>query len=264
MATIADMIPDREVSIARIFARSIATLVRNPAVTLGLALLIGAIPALLLTYLATSLFVGEFASGYSSSAQLGAYGLLVITILIGIVVSAMVQGALTRATVAESEGSTATLGECLAAGLSVVVPLIGLAIISSIGVFFGILLLIVPGIMLMLAWSVAAPAFVEERDGIFGALGRSMELTSGHRWKILGMNLVLFALYWLLSFVVGLIGLKMYDGTTTELSVGTIVGSVIVGTVYNAVWGTIQPSLYVELRNEKDGPPVGRLSHVFG
>ena len=124
------------------------------------------------------------------------------------VIAALVQGALTRAVVSANEGRRASFGECLATGLHVFLPLIGLSILFSIGVGIGFVLLFVPGIILLLMWAVAVPALVVERTGVFGAFGRSAELTKGSRWKILGLFLVLLGGYWLLSILLALVGLK--------------------------------------------------------
>lgn len=174
------------------------------------------------------------------------------------------QGALTLATVSESEGRRASFGECLAVGLRFFLPLIGVGIIFGLGVVLGALLLVVPGIIVMLMWSVAAPAVVIERQGVFSALGRSRELTKGARWKILGLFLVLLVVYWLLSIVVGLVGIEDYGAEgDPEMSVTNLIGSVLLGTIFNAVWGTIQPSLYVELRHWKEGDSTDVLEQVF-
>ena len=85
--------------------------------------------------------------------------------------------------------------------------------------------------------------------------GRSAELTKGSRWKILGLFLVLLVIYWLLTAILGLIGLDTYGAASAEtaFTVTNLLGSVVAGTVFNALWGTIQPSLYVELRQAKEG-----------
>jgi hypothetical protein len=37
----------------------------------------------------------------------------------------------------------------------------------------------------------------------------------------------------------------------------------LVGTIFNTLWGTIQPSLYVELRQWKEGDRMENLEQVF-
>jgi membrane-anchored glycerophosphoryl diester phosphodiesterase (GDPDase) len=147
----------------------------------------------------------------------------------------------------------------------VVLPLIGLTILVSIGIMLGFMLLIVPGIILLTMWAVAIPALVIEREGVGAAFRRSSQLTKGARWKIFALFLVLLIIYWLLSLVIGLAGLKMYSAADSAagLTVGNLLGSVVLGTVFNTLWGTIQPSLYVELRQWKEGGSLENLQEVF-
>ena len=114
--------------------------------------------------------------------------------LVMMVISALVQGALTRATVSANEGIRATFGQSLSAGLQVILSLIGLSILWSLGVGIGFVLLIVPGVILLMMWAVAVPALVVERAGVFAAFSRSAQLTKGARWKIFGLSLVLLVI----------------------------------------------------------------------
>ena len=141
---------------------------------------------------------------------------------------------------------------------------IGLSLLWAIGVGIGFILLIVPGIILLMMWSVAVPALVVEREGVFAAFSRSAELTKGARWKIFGLSLVLLVIYWLLSLVVGLVGLGTFNAATPGgLTVANLIGSMVTGTIFNMIWGTIQPSLYVELRQWKEGTSAESLAQVF-
>jgi uncharacterized membrane protein len=133
------------------------------------------------------------------------------------------------------------------------------------------ILLIVPGIMLYIRWSVAAPALVEERIGVFDALGRSSDLTDGARWKIFGLELVALVGYWMFSGAVAAILFSMYGGmegmratAATGFPLTYYAISAVSSTITSAVWGVIQTALYVELRNWKDGPPTDALAEVFG
>jgi hypothetical protein len=75
---------------------------------------------------------------------------------------------------------------------------------------------------------------------------------------------VLLIVYWLLSIVIGLVGLGMYaPSSPAGFTVANIIGGVLVGTIFNALWGTIQPSLYVELRQWKEGGSLQDLEEVF-
>ena len=131
--------------------------------------------------------------------------------------------------VTANEGRQATFGESLSTALRVFLPLIGLSILFGLGIMFGLILLIVPGIMLMVAWAVAVPALVVERCGVIDALRRSAELTKGSRWKIFGLFLIILVIYWIVSVVVGYVGLARYGATATQLSIANVIGSILLG-----------------------------------
>ncbi|HET9306853.1 MAG TPA: hypothetical protein VFO46_12565 [Candidatus Sulfotelmatobacter sp.] len=60
------------------------------------------------------------------------------------------------------------------------------------------LILIVPGIMLFVMWSLSVQAKVLEDKGVFDAMTRSSDLTRGRRWRIF----VIWILFFLLAIVV--------------------------------------------------------------
>ncbi len=251
-------------SIGRVFERSFSTIAHNPIVVLGLALVIGTIPGLLVAYLFLSVGLGTPQADISSGMIAGLMTAMFLSMVVSLAIGAVVQGALTRATVAESEGHRASFGECLSIGLRFFLPQNALGIIVGIGVVLGLILLIVPGIILLLMLSVAAPAVVVERDGVFAALRRSAELTKGARWKILGLFLVVVAGYWLISLILGFVGLESaVTPETAGFSASSLVGGTLLGTLFNAVWGTVQPALYIELRQWKEGASVEALRDVF-
>lgn len=252
-------------SAGRIFERVFATIRHNPGPTLGLAFLIGAVPGLLSTYFMRRLQQPVFFTDSDSVTSF--YALTLASFVLGLVINALTQAALTRSTVAQSEGRKASLGECLAAGFAVILPLVGLSILLALGVAFGFLLLIVPGIILYLIWSVAVPALVEERRGVFGSFARSSDLTYGAKWKIFGVMLVVLVVYWLAS-TIPVLAISSMDLTDAEgafrMPTGFIIANLAVGTLVNLFWGLVQASLYVELRDWKDGPATARLEEVFG
>jgi hypothetical protein len=266
MATRAADMQDRSVSIGRIFGRAFGTLGSNPVATFGIAFLFGALPSLFVAY--GIQFVR--AETLSRAGTVAAVAVAIFTILVSIMLAMITQGALVRATVAHSEGREASFAESAMAGLSVALPLFLLGLASGIGIALGFLFLVVPGIILYIMWSVAAPAMVEERLGVTDALGRSSELTSGARWKIFGLSLVVLVVYWLFSAVVAMLAMSFYGGpmqfaeaANGGMPLGYLAINGIAGTLTSAVWGVIQSSLYVELRHWKDGPATDQLADIF-
>ena len=265
MASTAPATGGRTMSAGRVFERAFAAIRTNPGVILGLALVVGALPSLLLTIVLVQLGMTSQAalqsSGMSMSAMI-AMGL--VSSLISMVIAAIVQGAITRAAIAATEGKQVVFGDSLGTGLRVVLPLIGLAIVVAIGVMLGLILLIVPGVILWLMWSVAVPSLVFERRGVFGSLSRSSELTKGAKGTVFGIFIVVVIAYWLLSMIFNVVGLAAYNPASPGgLTAFSLIGSAILGTLFNAAWGTIQPALYVELRQWKEGTSVEQLEEVF-
>lgn len=262
MATVATAYDDREMSIGRVFERAFGTIVHNPLVVLAIAIVLGGIPSALVNSLSQFVRGDALASGTDFAALWGA---MAFSWILSIIIGAIVQGAMTRATVAEGENQRASFAECIAAGARVFLPLIGVGLIFGFAISLGFVLLIVPGIIIMLMWSVAAPAVVVERDGVFRALRRSQELTKGFRWKIFGLFLILLVIYALLFTVLGVIGLSSLRTSvaTTGFTVINFIASLITSVLVNLLWGTIQPSLYVELRRANVGDSVESLEEIF-
>lgn len=256
------------VGIGRVFERAFATIAHNPAVTIGIALLFGGIPTTAMTWGMSYASQNAFGRDYSTAFFVGLYVVMLLTWVLGLAIASLVQGVLTRATVAESEGRKASVSECVRAALPVILPLIGLSILIAIGVMVGFIFLIVPGVMLYLAWSVAAPALVEERRGIPAAFRRSWELTRGSRWKIFAVMLILYIIYYLISGLFAILSMwilggRGLSGIGQNLSAGFVVFNLVLALITNLLWGAVQASLYVELRDWKDGPTVENLEEVF-
>jgi hypothetical protein len=267
MATIVSEADDRTVSIGRVFSRAFGTIGDNPVATLGIALLFSALPWMLIIYVIASM-------GSQVFAALGTAATIAVSIFSAaafILLSMITQGALVRATVAYSEGRKAGLGESAMAGLSVALPLFLLGLLSALAVALGAVFLIVPGIILYVMWAVAAPALVEERLGPIEAFGRSRYLTRGARWKIFALLLVVFVIYLLFSAAVEVLGTMAFGGSAdpeadfmSGVGLGYLATTIISGTITSAVWGVILTSLYVELRDWKDGPQTEALEDIFG
>jgi hypothetical protein len=264
MASSAVAVEERRMSIARVFERAFSTIGSNAVTMFGIAFLFSALPGTLISYgsqLVQQPMVLELGVG-------GVIAISVVTVLLALVFGMITQGALVRATIAHSEGRKASFGESVMAGLVVVLPLIALGLLLGLAVGIGFLLLIVPGVILYIIWSVASPALVAERSGVFAAFGRSQFLTKGARWKIFALQLVIIIFYWIVSGALGVLLVATYGmgGMATmgqTLPIWYMALNAVIQTVVAAIWGAIQTSLYVELRNWKDGPDAGALADIF-
>jgi len=255
-------ISDRSVSIGRIFSRAFGVMGNNPLVIFGVALLFGAGPQLLYNgFLRSSILVQT--SNPITTTAVGSLALF----LVSLVARSVVTGCITRATVAYSQGRRASLGDCLSVAISRILPVLAVSFIFGIMVVLGMIFLLVPGIIFAVMWSVVVPITVEERAGIFGAFNRSQQLTKGARWKIFGLFLLMF----LIGLGVGLVAILAtvltmgisYQAPAIAQSLPAIIANAIVLTVVSALSSALVTSLFVELREWKDGPEDSKLSDIF-
>lgn len=137
-------------------------------------------------------------------------------------------------------------------------------VLYTLGVVAASVLLVVPGVMLLLRWSAALPVLVVERAGILGSLGRSRDLTRGHRWAILGF-FVLVALVNALVFGVAGIG-----GALAGKAIGgpggtafTAIAGFLVNAFVSVVNGAVQAALYFELRRAGEGALSAEAAEAF-
>lgn len=64
-------------------------------------------------------------------------------------------------------------------------PVFGQSILWSISVFFGLLLLVIPGVWLITIWFVIVPVLIVEDENVSDAFGRSRALVTPHFWQVL-------------------------------------------------------------------------------
>jgi len=258
-------IKDRSVSIGSVFSRAFGVMGNNPLVVFGVALVLGAGPQLLYSVLIGTNLATAAAEG-GDPIRTAAIGAIAVG-LVSMISRSLVSGCVTRATVAYSQGHRARLRECLGVALQRAVPVIVVSILFGIMVLLGLILLIVPGIMLAVMWSVVVPVTVEERTGIIGAFNRAQELTRGARWTIFG----LFLLILLIGMAIGFVGVLVstvtiglsYANPAIASSLPALVLNAIVLTLASAFSSALVTSLFVELREWKDGPEDSKLSDIF-
>jgi hypothetical protein len=144
----------------------------------------------------------------------------------------------------------ATVGQLLQAATPVIGQLILVGIIAGIGILIGFILIIIPGLILITIWSVAAPVVVLERPGAFKALGRSRELVRGNGWQVFGVIVVLVIGVRIVAGIIEAIG----DAGGTGVG---IVVRVIVEILLAPLSALAASVLYFELRGPTAVPTPG-------
>lgn len=82
-------------------------------------------------------------------------------------------------------------------------PYVGLSILSILGTIVGFVLLILPGLIVMARWSVAAPLLLSRGEGPVQALKSSWERTRGNEFTIIVAALALAAAFIAIAIFAG-------------------------------------------------------------
>jgi hypothetical protein len=243
--------------IGRVIQQLFSVLSRN-IVTFGvLALILTGIPTAVVAALQPQL------NGADNAATWAWY---VTTALISGVAGLVLQGTLIYATIGDLNGRKVRVSEGLAVGLRNFLPLLGVGILYVLAVMLGSILLIVPGIMIAIAWIAAVPVLIAEGTGVFGSFGRSAELTRGNRWRIFALLLLYMAVYVVLGIVMAIIGGiagVVASAVSGETTLQTVVLSVISNVVSALIGATGGAVLYVELRRVREGVGHEALASIF-
>jgi membrane-anchored glycerophosphoryl diester phosphodiesterase (GDPDase) len=148
------------------------------------------------------------------------------------------------------------LGETLQKALMRAVPVVGIAICVTFALAFGMILLVVPGIIVYTMYAVALPVCVVEHLGVFASMKRSAQLTKGYRWRVFGLFLV--------RLVLGMV-------FTGVLLTVTKLGSPLTVRLTDFIWVALSSSFfstvvvvaYHDLRVAKEGIDIDRIAAVF-
>jgi hypothetical protein len=204
-------------------------------------------------------------SGTDRTAALGAQATLEVASLLG---AALVTAACVKAISDAYLDRAPTIGESLRFGLRRLLRVIGLQIVTFIGLALAFIALIVPGIWLYAAWSVAVPCLLIERRGIFRALGRSRRLVKGRWWPTAGVLLVATIMVGVIAGVIDglLVGIAgVSDQSSVVLAaVTTALAGVVGGVITEPFRASAVTVLYYDLRVRREGYDLHVLADQLG
>ena len=177
------------------------------------------------------------------------------------------------------EGEKVDIGDLFPAALRKVLPVMGVSLIVTLGTLFGYALLIIPGIILALLWSVAMPALVAENLGVMDSLKRSAALTKGcKRWIFLTYLVLMAAAVGVYVAIVVLV-IAVVAGVAAAVGGGApSAGLIIVGVIFAIIaifallagvlvflmyFMSLQASIYRETRLVHEGVAGPGLQDVF-
>ncbi len=128
------------------------------------------------------------------------------------------------------------------------------SVATNVTVGLGTLALIVPGVLMGLAWCLAPAVAAVENRSLVAMLRRSADLTRGHRGALFG----LFAGYFVLRLVV-VFGPRLAIGlplsSTGETGPGWLFYGVapVMSAALSLLYAAVMASVYLELRHARDG-----------
>ncbi len=125
------------------------------------------------------------------------------------------------------------------------------------------LLLIVPGVLLSLAWMVCPAVAAVEGKGFVDIFRRSAELTRGHRGALFGLALLFGVTGAVLSFVLRIaVGVPLL-ATGVQPALLTFGLQPALSAALAAIWASIIAAAYLELRGVKEGFTAGGVAATF-
>jgi hypothetical protein len=121
-------------------------------------------------------------------------------------------------------------------------PLLWTALLVGLGVFAGFLAFIIPGLVLLTWWAVAAPVVVCEVRTPIEAIGRSRALVRGYGWQVFGVLLVTFLLVLIADLLLASAA-DAISGGEASFALAQLIANTFTGPVF----GLASAVLYLEL-----------------
>ena len=257
--------PPERFDMGRVISAGFALLARRPLPIVLLALLLSYLPAVVVG-LATQHLAGPTPQPGASpdlAATFQRLGVLEGIAFVAAGFNWILRGgvAIVATSDAAGRGDVRSQLAMLATGA----PLIFIAgVVAALAVGLGTLLLIVPGILLSLAWALCPAVAAIEGKGFMDIFRRSTELTRGHRGALFGILLLLGIAGGVLTFGLRLAaGVPMLATGAALPPLFTFVLQPALSAVFTAITASVYAAAYLELRGVKEGFAAGGAASVF-
>jgi hypothetical protein len=249
--------------IGKVLTDGLGVVAQNFGPLFLLALLLQGVPSALAAW---GQVIGR---GHPLGGVFSLFGFLVSLVTVPMLTCALIYGS-----VSALERRPVVMGECLQVGVRRWLPMLGLMIGSGILTVLGFILLIVPGVLLALRWSVAGPVLVLEGRGIPESMGRSADLTRDRRGSIFLLFLIYLGIQFVLQAALSAVGVG-YRAAGMTFGIGFPFGDAgpkpaivilltpLISVVTVVVLNAIAAALFRELRGDKEGGNPEVLGEVF-
>lgn len=183
----------------------------------------------------------------------GAIGLVILTGLGGLLAT----GASFKAVADAYLGREPDRSDSISFALSKLPGLLWVSILVALAIGLGLLALVIPGIYLMVALSIAVPVLLVEDIRGTKALGRSRELIKGDWWTAfgaiaVGVIIIPGVITAVISAIFGGVFIPDDAGFSTQVGLGAI-GDLIGWIITTPMQAAVTIVLYFEMRRRKEG-----------
>ncbi len=196
--------------------------------------------------------------GILAGGKLGIWIAGALAFVIIFIESYLLQAIVTVCVVRHLQEAPVTLGDAISVSFAMLgrVILVGMLVFILMTLGF---VLIIPGIIVAVALSVAIPVTIVEGLPATASLHRSWALTDGNRWRIFGLFLITAIAFGIYGFIVAFVmGAAVLLETSMEdvlfdflLLPASVLLSVVIAVIYH------------QLRRAKDGVDIKTLAAVF-
>jgi hypothetical protein len=255
-----DTASPEKLDIGRVIQVTLAIVQRNFRLLAGLSGLMIVAPYAVVLAVTIPFTATLVTSPFKALASL--FPLLGGLVLVFALIWAAFQAAAVHVAITDLNGGRPDFATSLGVGVRSALPVIAVVILAILATWAGMILLIVPGIMIAIAFILAVPARVVEKVGVFQSFTRSRALTRNNRWRIFGLLFVYMITLWVLELVIT----SLTGGITpTGLSFIILRGllNLAVSFISGIVTTTGIATLYFELRRLKEGVGPSELAAVF-
>ena len=154
-------------------------------------------------------------------------------------------------------------------------PLLGMSLLSMLGIFGAALALVIPAYILTLGWSLSVAVFAIEEKGAGASLKRSWSLTKGYKWRLFGIYFILIIImYAVLAFIL-ILGQTALSGfivgiienlESSDISMMALVIMVLYLVLYSLIYPLFTVFLiviYYNILKDKEGFATEQLAQEF-
>jgi hypothetical protein len=167
-----------------------------------------------------------------------------VTTVISVIISAMLQAAILRAAAQATIGDPVDPEESYRFGFKRFGSVILVSLLVGLAVAGGFILLVIPGIIFFIFFSVSVPVLIVENRRGRAAMSRSWNLVKGHFWHAFGVFVVAAIIVGIISGVIGAIGGSAWFVRWIFTAIGTIITA-----PFSALVSVL---LYLDLRSRSE------------